>query len=303
MRDDFLTTEHEPGRTGYNEIVSSFHNPDGRVMIAAHRGDWRHAPENSLAAIQYSIVAHADLIEIDVQQTRDGAFVLMHDETVDRMTNGSGTIAEMTLAELRELRLRQYQGGSAKLLTNYTIPTLEEVMILVRNKVMINLDKCWAWREEIYPILERTGTVQQTLFKSTAEPEEIHRFIHRVGEKPLYMHVLDSTNEQHAAQMDDFCRYVKPHAVEICFEREDSPLVAPEVLRTIRQHNCRLWVNTMWDSLCAGQSELGDAEANWQAHLQQGFTMIQTDDTEKLRRYLDEVEQPERAAHRSVKVE
>ncbi len=303
MRDDFLTTEHERGRTGCNEIVSSFHNPNGRTMIAAHRGDWRHAPENSLAAIQYSIVARADMIEIDVQQTRDGAFVLMHDETVDRMTNGSGAIAEMTLAELRALRLRQYQGGSAKLLTNYTIPTLEEVMILVYNKVMINLDKCWAWRDEIYPILERTGTVQQTLFKSTAEPEEIHRFIHSVDEKPLYMHVLDSTNEQHAAQIGDICRYVKPQAIEICFEQAESPLVEPDVLRTIRQQNCRLWVNTMWDSLCAGQSELGDAEANWQAHVQQGFNMIQTDDTERLRRYLDEVERAENIARRSVKVE
>ncbi|MFD1884560.1 glycerophosphodiester phosphodiesterase family protein [Paenibacillus wenxiniae] len=303
MRDDFLTTAHESGRTGYREIVSSFHRPNGRTMIAAHRGDWRHAPENSLAAIQYSIVARADLIEIDVQQTRDGAFVLMHDETVDRMTNGSGAVADMTLAELRALRLRPYQGGSAKLLTNYTIPTLEEVMILVRNKVMINLDKCWRWRDDIYPILERTGTVQQTLFKSTAEPEEIHRFIHSVDEQPLYMHILDSTNEQHAVQIEEICRYVKPQAVEICFERADSPLVAPDVLHAIQQHHCRLWVNTMWDSLCASQSELGDAEVNWQAHRQQGFNIIQTDEAEKLRRYLDEVEHADRMAQRSVKVE
>ncbi|WP_322907555.1 glycerophosphodiester phosphodiesterase family protein [Paenibacillus campi] len=303
MRDDFLTTDYGASRTGCDEILSSFHDSNGRVLIAAHRGDWRHAPENSLAAIQYSIVARADLIEIDVQRTRDGAFVLMHDETVDRMTDGSGTIAEMTLAELRALRLRQHQGGAAQLLTNYTIATLEEVMILTRNKVMINLDKCWVWRDEVYRVLERTGTVQQTLFKSTAEPDEVHRFIHSVSEKPLYMHILDSSNEQHADQMKDICRYVKPQAVEICFKHIDSPLIATDVVRTIRQHGCRLWVNTMWDSLCGGRSELGEAELHWESHIERGFNMIQTDDTEQLRRYLDECERTLAGSRRSVKAE
>ncbi len=303
MRDDFLMTRREVSRTSGDEIISSFHNSQGRVLIAAHRGDWRHAPENSLAAIQYSIVARADMIEIDVQRTRDGAFVLMHDETVDRMTNGSGAIADMTLAELRSLRLRQHQGGSAQLLTNYTIPTLEEVMILVRNKVMINLDKCWPWRNEVYEVLERTGTVQQTLFKSADEPAEVHRFIHTMPETPLYMHILDQTNEHQAAQIEDICRYIQPQAVEICFEQADSPLVAPDVLRTIRQHDCRLWVNTMWGSLCADRSELEDAEEHWMGHIAQGFTMIQTDDTEKLRHYLDEYEHADPIIRRSVKVE
>ncbi|MEW4371302.1 glycerophosphodiester phosphodiesterase family protein [Paenibacillus kandeliae] len=287
MRDKSLTLRTESYDSGLQQISASFYDSRGRIMIAAHRGDWRLAPENSLAAIQYSIVAGADLIEIDVQRTADGQLVLMHDETVDRMTNGSGRLSEMTLEQLRSLRLRQHQGGSEQRLTNYLIPTLEEVMILARGKVMINLDKCWAWREDVYAVLLRTDTVAQTLFKSTAEPEEVSSFRHNKLQKPLYMHILDDSNIQHVERIDEICQTVRPEAVEICFEQENSERLESSLLQRIQQYDCRLWVNTMWDSLCGGHSELHGAEG-WDWQLQHGFNMIQTDNVGLLRRYLDE---------------
>ncbi|WP_411344991.1 glycerophosphodiester phosphodiesterase family protein [Paenibacillus sp. WLX1005] len=287
MRDKSLTLGTEPYHSHLQQIIASFHDHRGRVLIAAHRGDWRLAPENSLAAIQYSIVAGADLIEIDVQRTADGQLVLMHDETVDRMTNGSGRVAEMTLEQLRALRLRQHQGGHDQRLTNYMIPTLEEVMILARDKVMINLDKCWAWRDDVYAVLLRTDTVAQTVFKSTAEPEEVHSFLNHKPQKPLYMHILDDSNEHHVERIGECCEMVRPEAVEICFEQENSRLLQPSLLQRIQQYGCRLWVNTMWDSLCGGHSELHGAEG-WEWQLQHGFNMIQTDNAGMLRRYLDE---------------
>ncbi|WP_052714108.1 glycerophosphodiester phosphodiesterase family protein [Paenibacillus dauci] len=291
MRDDSVTIWREEYRPVIEEIMASFLDSRGRMMVAAHRGNWKQAPENSLAAIQYSIVAGADMIEIDVHRTSDGALVLLHDETVDRMTEGTGRIADMTIAELRSLRLRQYQGGPCQPLTNYTIPTLEEALILIRGKAMLNLDKCWEFREEVYAALLRTDTVDHALFKSSASPEEVRYFLQDKIKPPLYMHILDSSNESLVHHLEQLFEQVRPQAVEICFDKEDSALIHPMVLQTIIDQDCRLWVNTMWDSLCGGHTDgasLIDPEQGWQWHQQRGFNIIQTDYTEALIRYLNE---------------
>ena len=114
-----------------------FHNPK-YVTIVAHRGDWRNHPENSIPAFQSCIEMGIDMIEIDIQRTKDGELVLMHDRTVDRCTNGKGKIADMTYDEIQKLRLRPQHNAS---ITRNHIPTLEEVLNLCKGKILINIDK------------------------------------------------------------------------------------------------------------------------------------------------------------------
>ena len=64
------------------------------------RGDWRHAPENSVGAIQGAIDMGADIVELDMAKTKDGKFVLLHDGTLDRVSNGKGPSTEYTLCAL-----------------------------------------------------------------------------------------------------------------------------------------------------------------------------------------------------------
>lgn len=73
------------------------------VEVIAHRGASAQAPENTLAAFDLAIALGSDAIETDVRCTRDGVLVLCHDATVDRVSNGSGAVAELTLAELQAL--------------------------------------------------------------------------------------------------------------------------------------------------------------------------------------------------------
>lgn len=76
------------------------------VWVAAHRGDWIYAPENSLESLAHDIAWGVDLMETDVRLTKDGRVVMMHDWSVDRTTNGYGAVADLTLAEIRQLRLK-----------------------------------------------------------------------------------------------------------------------------------------------------------------------------------------------------
>ena len=91
---------------------------DERPKIMAHRGGAALADENTLAAFRLAAECGVPIVECDARRTADGTFVLMHDETVDRTTDGSGRVGDLTLAEVRALRTRGDQ----------TVPTLREVL-------------------------------------------------------------------------------------------------------------------------------------------------------------------------------
>ena len=107
-------------------------NKPDYIFVVAHRGDWRHAPENSIAAIKSAISIGADMVEIDIQKTKDGDFVLMHDNSIDRTTNGKGYINNYTVKELKNFKLR-YNSGE---LSKETIPTLKEAFQPVKGKFL-----------------------------------------------------------------------------------------------------------------------------------------------------------------------
>jgi len=79
------------------------HQPPKRTACIAHRGASGHAPENTMAAFRKAIGMKADYIEIDVQMAKDGELVVIHDTTVNRTTNGSGKISDLTYSEIRAL--------------------------------------------------------------------------------------------------------------------------------------------------------------------------------------------------------
>lgn len=117
------------------------------LIITGHRGGAGLGPENSLECIRKGIEAGATSIEIDVHITADNEIVVCHDPTVDRTTNGSGAINEMTLKEIKELRLLekgktkwQRLTGGTNPVTDQQIPTLQEVLDLVDGRVELLLE-------------------------------------------------------------------------------------------------------------------------------------------------------------------
>ncbi len=97
-------------------------------IIEAHRGDSTNAPENTLAAFRAAVALGAQWIELDVHPTSDGALVVIHDDTVDRTTNGSGAVRDLTLDEVRRLNAGAWFGAE---FAGEPVPTLAEVFELV----------------------------------------------------------------------------------------------------------------------------------------------------------------------------
>ena len=105
----------------------------GAPMLVAHRGGSLLAPENTMAAFSSATDDWwADMLEMDVRLTRDGHVVVIHDDSVDRTTDGSGKVSEMTLEEIKDLdagyRFRDLVGGFPFKGKGVTVPTLEEVL-------------------------------------------------------------------------------------------------------------------------------------------------------------------------------
>ncbi len=258
--------------------------PDGNnVLVVAHRGYWRTAPENSLQAIENSIEIGADIVEIDVRKTKDNQFVLMHDETVDRTTNGSGKVEDYTLDSLKQLYLKDVTGA----LTQQKIPTLKEVMLLAKGRILVNLDKSENYISEVYELLRETGTVQQAIFKGSKPISIVRQKYGSVLDSIVYMPIVNRETSPTADYINEFEKGINPMAYEVIYETEDSPII--EYIETIKENKDHVWVNTLWASLCAGRDDdkaVDNPDEAWGWVIQNGATILQTDRPKLMLSYL-----------------
>ncbi|MCX4904307.1 glycerophosphodiester phosphodiesterase family protein [Streptomyces sp. NBC_00878] len=271
-----------PAERAYRDLLD--HSGNAKILTVAHRGQWRYAPENSMPAIRAAFEQGAEIAEIDVRLTKDGVPVLMHDESVDRTTNGSGRIADLTFAQIKDLRLKEGLGGNQASVTDERIPTLEETMTFVKDRGLVNLDKGWPFREEIWKILTKTGTVRNGLYKSNAPVEEVKDFLD-THKGAVYMHMIGDANLSHFTQFGDD----QPVAYEVNFASIAEASARKPFLDAVAKRS-RVWSNTMWNGLAdrmTDEASLVDPLRGWEG-LVRGFntSIFQTDDVEKLESWL-----------------
>ena len=254
------------------------------VLVVAHRADWRFAPENSLAAIENSIRLGADVVELDIQKTKDGQLILMHDKTLDRTTTGKGKIAEWTLDSIRTLRLK----NGAALKTKHRVPTLEEALLTAKGRVMVNLDKAYPIFDEIFPILEKTGTVGQIIMKGSKPVAEVKKDLGKYLDRIIYMPIVHLDRPGAMQQIDDFMKELHPVAFELLFESDTCQL--PKQVRAKLEGKSKIWYNTLWDTMAGGHDDdksLENPDEGYGYLIDTlGATIIQTDRTAYLLEYL-----------------
>ncbi len=110
--------------------------PAGPMGACAHRGDVRHAPENTLPAFRSAVEKGAHMIEFDVAATRDGKLVLMHDATVDRTTDGKGRVDALSFDEIRALDAGAWFGPD---FAGTRVPTLTEALAVIPETILCNV--------------------------------------------------------------------------------------------------------------------------------------------------------------------
>ncbi|MGY3316264.1 glycerophosphoryl diester phosphodiesterase [Peribacillus simplex] len=130
----FILQATSMGTSAANEDHSNSSIYEKKIVNIAHRGASGYAPEHTIPAYQLGEQMKGDYIEIDLQMTKDGRLIAMHDEKVDRTTNGTGLVKDLTLAEIKKLDAgtwfnEKYPQLAKKKYEGLTVPTLEEVFM------------------------------------------------------------------------------------------------------------------------------------------------------------------------------
>lgn len=269
-------------------VVEQIHNPKSdQVMVICHRGDWRNFPENSIPAIESVIKMGADVVELDVALTKDSVLILMHDRTLDRCTNGKGLIAEKNYEEIQKLYLKSAHGAQNSL--NLRVPTLREALEVCKDRVVINIDKGYDYYDLVLALTEEMGVTDQVLIKGGKPLSDIQKKLSAYEHNMMYMPIVSPQNEKQRQMLAEYLAEQKPQlAYEVCWNK-----LTPEVENAMKQviaDGSKLWVNTLWNSLCGGLSDdvayTTSVEEVYGKIVDMGATMIQTDRPELLLEYL-----------------
>ncbi len=256
------------------------------VLVVAHRGDWRNAPENSIPSITNCIKMGVDIVEVDVRKTKDNHFVLMHDLTIDRITNGSGKVSDFNLNELKQFYLKKNQGGPDVELTRERIPTLEEALLAAKGKIMLNLDKAYGYMADIYPLLVKTETLDHVILKGRVSADQASKDLSVLGSPVFFMPVLSDKQDSIFFKIENHLMAYQPVAFEFILSRSDSVMSYSKFLK---ERGCRIWVNSLWASQCLGHDDAKAVEnphENWGWIIDKGANIIQTDNPNELLNYL-----------------
>lgn len=273
------------------KVMAEIHKPHSKyVIVACHRGDWRNYPENSLGAIESVIKMGADIVEIDLKLTKDSVLVLSHDRTCNRMTTGKGDISTMTFDSLATFNLKTAHNVA---IPGTRIATLREALEVCKDRIVINVDQGYQFYDMVVKLTDELGMTDQILIKGKKARDVVAREM--AGSRMMYMPIIDCQKPQGKKLFAEYCAWYDktgetPLAYEVCFSKLNDE--ARACCKKVLEQGSKLWINTLWGSLCGDYHDDRAFEAKhpgdvYDTILDLGASMIQTDRPEMLIRYLE----------------
>jgi glycerophosphoryl diester phosphodiesterase len=283
-----------PAQSRDTRLERLLHDDTRTVLVASHRACWKKASENALDGIRACIADGIDMVEIDVRTTRDGALVLMHDETVDRTTDGHGAVVDMTRAQIAKLRLRDHGGGPGSALTGRRVPTFAEALAAIRGRVLMNIDVKAAGLDQIITAVVAAHANRDVVLNVPIDVDsDVVRRAKSLGiaVQPVYLErgsKLPAVTALHRAAS------LNPTAMQLIF---DTPDIVDIARRQTGGTHARLFVNTMARDIATGTAmnlsgpyldtrAITDPDGVWGELIKKGVTIIQTDEPWRLKAWL-----------------
>ncbi|RFC67274.1 MULTISPECIES: glycerophosphodiester phosphodiesterase family protein [Mesorhizobium] len=303
----FPSAADQPG-TRAAAILDRFHHANqwrDHIMVVGHRGGVREngevvRAENSLEAIEAAVALGIEVVEIDVQKTRDGVYVALHDSWLDRTTTCHGRLIDRTLDQLAECRLRIAETGRVR---NERVPTLKAILSAARDRVLVNIDNKLDFDEleGIVAEARSLGMEEQLIVKqnlwNAAKVAEAKALLAKIGAKVQFMPIIADDAVRDAGFVRSATGPVSASAVELINWRREAgsltgnggalfrPMVRAEAVRG----DWHMWVNTYaivnkpagflaggrGDQLAVEASNPDEVFGFW---IEQGATIIQTDE-------------------------
>lgn len=247
------------------------------VQIAAHRGGYENdkaddAPENSIANIRNCQSKGFELYETDIQRTKDGRFVIMHDATIDRETTGTGAASEFNLVDLKKLNKRFRD----RTVSEHHVATLDEFLVEGKGRVVFKADLKPGVNQhfkEIMAIVTRHDASDGIIFRVPYRDANLYADYRTDGvpyTRDLLMFMVSNRK-----QVDDIQKRFDPSRIQVNIKRDDP--TNPETLELIRYA-------TKQGMLVEAHAE--GKEEDWQQLIQAGVRMFHTNKPTRMKAFL-----------------
>ena len=235
-------------------------------IVVAHRGDHTVAPENTLAAYQHAIDNEVDYVEIDLRTTKDSQLVIMHDGTIDRMTNGKGKIKEYTLAELKQFKVqdKQHPGWGEQ-----NIPSFDEVLQLCKGRIHIYLDFKDADAGDAYRHIVAAG-MEKSIVVYINTPAQLPAWRKAAPQVPLMVSLPHSVKD--ADEMDQLLDSLHIDVLDGAYYE-----YTPAIVKAAAEKKVPVWADIQ---------NPAEGPAQWEKALQLNLAGLQTDHPAALIAYL-----------------
>lgn len=252
--------------------------PPTSVRIAAHRGGYEddktdNAPENSVANIRNCQTQGYELFETDIQRTKDGHFVIMHDATIDRETTGSGAASEFNLDDLKKL-FKRFRDRS---ISDHRVATLGEFLAEGKGRVVFKADLkpgVNQYFKEIVDTVVRHDAIDSIIFRVRYRDAKLYTKYRSEGvpyNRDLLMFMVSTSH-----QVDEIKKTFDPSIIQINVDKNDP--TKPETLELIRY---------AVDQGMLVETHAEGTEEDWRKLIRAGVRMFHTGKPAKMKAFLN----------------
>ena len=259
----------------------------GSPLLVAHRGVCgANVPCNSIAAYKIAISQGADVVEIDVSKSKDGKFYVFH-PGMEHVFLKSEHLSLLDSSEIDKLYLLNQDSVP----TSYKVPTLEEVLLLLKDKCYINVDKFWTDVEGISRVIRECGVEKQVIVKTYVDDKALEA-VTKYAPDFMFMPLIWSKDTVTDKLIENGVNVI---GAELLFSNEGEDCVSDEYIKKMHLKNLMLWGNSIiYDEkavISAHHTDdislTDDPDKGWGWLIDKGFDFIQTDWLLMVKNYIE----------------
>lgn len=246
-------------------------------FLVAHRGVCgANVPCNSIAAYKIALSQGADVVEIDVSKSKDGKFYVFH-PGMEHVFLKSEHLSTLTSQEIDELYLLNQDSVP----TSYKVPTLEEVLLLLKDKCYINVDKFWTDVEGIAKVIRECGVEKQVIVKTYVDDKALEA-VTKYAPDFMFMPLIWNKDTVTDKLLENGVNVI---GAELLFSNENEECASDEYIKKMHEKGLLLWGNSIIynekDIISAHHTDdislTDDPSKGWGWLIDKGFDFIQTD--------------------------
>ena len=259
----------------------------GSPLLVAHRGVCgANVPCNSIAAYKIALAQGADVVEIDVSKSKDGKFYVFH-PGMEHVFLKSAHLSTLNSWEIDELFLLNQDSVA----TSYKVPTLEEVLLLLKDKVYINVDKFWTDVEGISNVIRECGVEKQVIVKTYVDDKALEA-VTKYAPDFMFMPLIWGKDTVTDKLLENGVNVI---GAELLFSKESDECASDEYIKKMHDKGLMLWANSIiYDEKAVISayhtddiSLTDDPDKGWGWLIDKGFDFIQTDWLLMLKDYIE----------------